>query len=112
MFLDPLCLIQKVFLHRSRERDKDMYTEEKLTEWNAFLTTLGVQPKSLASHGKFLLPSSSGLSCVTVLEDYVRHYANAQLLAYEKQRSKNLYTAHKKETKLYFDKALDRYVQT
>jgi len=65
------------------------------------------QPKSLASHGKFLLPSSSGLSCVTVLEDYVRHYANAQLLAYEKQRSKNLYTAHKKETKLYFDKALD-----
>ena len=89
-----------------------MYTEEKLTEWKAFLTTLGVQPKSLASHGKFLLPSSSGLSCVTVLEDYVRHYANAQLLAYEKQRSKNLYTAHKKETKLYFDKALDRYVQT
>ena len=38
---------------------------------------------------------SQGLNVVTVLEDYVRHYANAQLLAYEKQMRKNLYTAHR-----------------
>ena len=44
---------------------------------------------------------------VAVLENYVRHYANAQLLAYEKQRSKTFYTAYRKENKQYFDKALD-----
>ena len=39
--------------------------------------------------------SGQGLNVATVLEDYVRHYANAQLLAYEKQMRKNLYTAHR-----------------
>jgi len=64
----------------------------------------GKKQKSAAG---FNAARSAGLNIVAVLEDYVRHYANAQLIAYEKQMRKNLYTAHRKETKQHFDKALD-----
>ena len=41
-----------------------------------------------------ILPSESCI--VTVLEDFVRHYAAGRLVAFEKQQRKSMYTAHKR----------------
>jgi len=63
--------------------------------------------KSCRVTSSFSVTSPDCPNAVAVLEDYVRHYANAQLLAYEKHRSKTFYTAYRKDNKQYFDKALD-----
>ena len=45
---------------------------------------------------------------ITVLEDFVRHYAAARMVSYEKQRSKVFYTSNRREEdKLCYEKALD-----
>lgn len=47
-------------------------------------------------------------NAISVLEDFVRHYAAARMVSYEKQRSKTFYTSNRREEdKLYFDKAID-----
>jgi hypothetical protein len=41
-----------------------------------------------------ILPSESCI--VTVLEDFVRHYAAGRLVTFEKQQRKSMYTAHRR----------------
>ena len=47
-------------------------------------------------------------NAVTVLEDFVRHYAAAKMVSYEKQRSKTFYTSNRREeSKMCYEKAVD-----